>query len=229
VNVNVLTAEDGRLNPVGGSTRLDEAHRSLDRFLHHLAELTGRLDLSLAGDRDGFDGQQLAADLGPRQSGHHTDQILELGFAVTEPRHAEELLDVLDRDLDRLLLRQDQVLDTLACERRQFPLQVAHTGLPRITADGHLQCVVVDGELLCRQRVLLQDLRDQVTARDLDLLVLRVAGDPDDLHTVHEGRRDVQRIRRRHEHHVRQVIVDLEVMIVERRVLLRIEHFQESR
>jgi len=39
-------------------------------------------------------------------------------------------------------------------------------------------------------------------ARDLDLLVLGVAGDPDDLHAVHQRSRNIQRIRGRDEHHV---------------------------
>ena len=68
-----------------------------------------------------------------------------------------------------------------------------------------------------------------MTPRDLDLLVLGVAGDADHLHPVQQGRRDVQRVGRGHEHHVRQVVVDLEVVVVERRVLLRIEHLQQGR
>src|SRR5438876_3034486 len=48
-------------------------------------------------------------------------------------------------------------------------------------------------------------------ARDLDLLVLGVTGDADDLHAVHQGRRNVERVRRRDEHHVGEIVVDLEV------------------
>ena len=71
--------------------------------------------------------------------------------------------------------------------------------------------------------------RDQVLARDLDLLVLGVAGDPDDLHAVHQRRRDVERIRRGDEHHARQVVVDLQIVVVERVVLLGIEHLEQGR
>ena len=66
-------------------------------------------------------------------------------------------------------------------------------------------------------------------SRDLRLLVLRVAGDADDLHAVHEGRRDVQRVGRRHEHDVGEIIVDLEIVVVEARVLLGVEHFEQRR
>src|SRR6516164_4566568 len=47
--------------------------------------------------------------------------------------------------------------------------------------------------------------RDQMLARDLDLLVLGVACDTDDLHAVHQRARNIERIRGRDEHHVRQV------------------------
>ena len=71
--------------------------------------------------------------------------------------------------------------------------------------------------------------RDQVLARDLDLLILGVAGDADDLHAVHQGRRDVERIRRRDEHHARQIVVDLEIVVVEGVVLLGVEHLEQRR
>ena len=71
--------------------------------------------------------------------------------------------------------------------------------------------------------------RDQVLARDLDLLVLGVAGDPDDLHAVHQRRRNVERIRRGDEHHVGEIVVDLEIVVVEGGVLLGVEHLEQGR
>ena len=43
------------------------------------------------------------------------------------------------------------------------------------------------------------------------------------------GRRNVQRVRGRDPHHFGQIEIDLEVVIVERVVLLRIEHFEQRR
>jgi hypothetical protein len=45
----------------------------------------------LPGD-SGFDGQQFAAHLRPRQAGHLTDLVLLLGQAVAEFTHAQEVL-----------------------------------------------------------------------------------------------------------------------------------------
>jgi hypothetical protein len=61
----------------------------------------------------------------------------------------------------------------------------------------------------------------------LSLLVFGVAGQADDLHPVQQRRRDVHRVGRGHEHHVRQVEVDLDVVVAEGVVLLRVQHFQQ--
>ena len=65
--------------------------------------------------------------------------------------------------------------------------------------------------------------------RDVDLLVLGVAREADHFHAVEQRRRDVQRVRRGDEHHVRQVEVDLDVVVAEGVVLLRVEHFEQRR
>ncbi len=66
-------------------------------------------------------------------------------------------------------------------------------------------------------------------ARDLDLLVLGVTRDADDLHAIHQGRRDIEGIRRRDEHHVGQIVVHLQVVVVEGMVLLGVEHLEQRR
>ena len=84
-------------------------------------------------------------------------------------------------------------------------------------------------ELVGLQAVLLDLLRQQVAARDVALLILGVSGDADDLHAIEERRRDVQAVRRAHEHHLGEIEVHLEIVIVEGAVLLRIEHLEQRR
>ena len=79
------------------------------------------------------------------------------------------------------------------------------------------------------EAVLLHLLRQQVLLRDVHLLVFRVTGQTDDFHAIEQRRRNVQAVRRADEHHLRQVEIDLEVMVVERGVLLRVEHFEQRR
>ena len=77
--------------------------------------------------------------------------------------------------------------------------------------------------------VLLDLLRQQVAARDVALLVLGVAGEADDFHAIEQRRRNVQAIRRAHEHHLGQIEIHLEVVIVEGAVLFGIEHLEQRR
>ena len=185
---------------------------------------------ALARHLTAFDGEQFAADLGPGQAGDDADQILRLDLAVAILRHAEILVErssavtAIDFFFDVI-----SSFTALRIRLRQLALEIAHAGLARVAADERQQRLVVDRPLL-RLEAVLGDLgRDQVLARDLDLLVLGVAGDADDLHAVHQRRRDVERVRRGDEHHVREVVVDLEVVVVERRVLLRVEHLEQRR
>ena len=72
-------------------------------------------------------------------------------------------------------------------------------------------------------------LRDEVAPGDLDLLVLGVALEPDDLHAVEQRLRHVERVRRGDEHHVGQVVIELEIMVLEPAVLLRVENLEQRR
>ena len=67
---------------------------------------------------------------------------------------------------------------------------------------------------------------EQVLLRDFALFVFRVAGERNGLHPVQKGARHVVGIRGRQEHDIREVVLDLHVVIGERRVLFGIQHFQ---
>ena len=51
----------------------------------------------------------------------------------------------------------------------------------------------------------------------------------DDLHAVQQRLGHPQRVGRGHEHHVGQVVVDLQIMVVELGILLRVQHLQQGR
>ena len=82
----------------------------------------------------------------------------------------------------------------------------------------------------CSRPFSLDLLRHQVAARDLELLVLGVAGEPDHLHAIEERRLDrLEQVGGGDEHHLREVVGDAEVVIAERDVLLRVEHLEQRR
>ena len=226
MHVDVLLVETGGLNTESDRAHAHVGSRGRDRFFHHIAQVPGDDHLALARHHGSFDGEQLAADVGPSQAGHDADLVLVFHLAITELRNAEVVGDSLCLDGDRLRLRQDQFLHCLADQRREFALQVTHARLPRVATDDQQERLVIDRPFLGIETVLGRRVRNQVLARNLDLLVLGVAGDADDLHPIHQRRRNVECIRRRDEHHVGEVVVHLQIMVVEGVVLLGVEHFQ---
>ena len=69
-----------------------------------------------------------------------------------------------------------------------------------------------------------------MTHGDLDLLLQDVAADLDQLHAVEQGLRDrVQVVGRGDEEDLTQVVIDVEIVVVEGGVLLRVEHLEEGR
>ena len=85
-------------------------------------------------------------------------------------------------------------------------------------------------DVLHLEPVLLGFLGYEVLLGDLQLLLCDVARDFDELHTVTQGGGDSgDIIRRSDEEDLREVVVDIEIVIVEGGILLGVEDFQESR
>ena len=128
------------------------------------------------------------------------------------------------------LVALDDLARDLAADRRDLALEPADAGLARVAAHDLADRVVGDLEPAGREPVLLELLRDEVLLRDVQLLVLGVAREVDDLHAVLQRRRDgVEQVRRRDEHDVGQVERRLEVVVLERVVLLGVEDLEQRR
>ncbi len=116
----------------------------------------------------------------------------------------------------------------LARDARDPPLELAYARLtsPSPHDRGHRSVLPRHGGRIDAVRT--QLLRDEKPSRDGVLLVIEVARQANDLHPIAQRVGDVrQRVGGRHEEHRRQVVIDLEVVIVERAVLLGIEHFEQ--
>src|SRR4051794_9562521 len=114
MDVDVLVREDRGLDPERRRTRFDEAHRRLDRLLHHFAELAGGLDLALAGNGDRLNRQELAADFGPGETRDRANLVLFLAHSVAEFADAEERLEVVFPKHYALVLALENVAERLA-------------------------------------------------------------------------------------------------------------------
>ena len=132
-------------------------------------------------------------------------------------------------ELDLLGLALEDLAQRLARDLGDLALERAHARLAGIMADQGAQAVLGEGQLALLEAVRLDLLRDQVAGRDLDLLVLGIAFEPDDLHAVEQRLRHVHRVRGGDEHDVRKIVVDLQIMVLELRILLRVEHLEQGR
>ena len=226
--MDVDLLENRGLHPDLGTDRADIARRRLDGLLHHLAQLAGRLHPPLAGQFQRLDRQKVAADGCPGEARDHADLVLLLGQAIAELLHAEEVLKVLRRDLDPFGILADDLRQRLARDLRNLALKVPHPGLAGIGAHHFLKRLIGQLELGLLQTVVLHLLRDQVLPRDLALFVLGVPGQRNDLHPVQKRAGHVVGVRGGQEHHVRQVVFDLKVMVHEGRVLLRVQHLKHG-
>ena len=107
-------------------------------------------------------------------------------------------------------------------------LQIAHASLESVFANDLLQRRLAELDLARLQAVRLELARDQELAGDGQLLFLDVTGEFDHLEPVAQrGRHRVEDVGRRDEHHLAQVVRDLEIVVAERVVLLRIQYFQQ--
>ena len=78
--------------------------------------------------------------------------------------------------------------------------------------------------------MVLQLLRDQMSFSDLFLLFLQITGHLDQLHSVQERPGDrLQTVSRCNEQHLTQIVIDIQIVVMERAVLFRIQHFEQSR
>ena len=72
-------------------------------------------------------------------------------------------------------------------------------------------------------------LRHDMTLRNLYLFIFRVAGKRNDFHSIAQRIRDVVKIIcRRYEHHRRQIVIQVEIMVHEFRILLGIQNLQHG-
>ena len=107
-------------------------------------------------------------------------------------------------------------------------LEIAYARFACVVGDDRVDRVVRELALLSRETVRFELTLDQIALRDLRFLGFRIAGQLDHFHPVAQRRRNrVEHIGRCDEQHLRQIERHAEIVVAERRVLLRIEHFEE--
>ena len=99
----------------------------------------------------------------------------------------------------------------------------------RVAVNDPAQSLLVDAQAIAFQSGSAYLPRQQVIAGDLDFLLSEIAGELDDLHPIEQwsGNR-VELVRRAHEENLREVDVQVEIVVSKTAVLFRVEHLQQS-
>ena len=211
----------------------DVAERGLGALLHDLAERTGELEFALAGHGDHLHRQDRAAAAGPRHAGGAADLRFAVRFVGQEFARAQKVADHRGGHGDparrRKFADHDPVRE-FSAHLSDGAFELAHARLAGVAADDLVDRRDAERDPLFAQPALVELARDQVAAGDLALFERGVARQFDDLHAVAQrSGNGVEHVRRSQEKHPAQVVVDFQIMVLERVVLLRIEHFEQCR
>ena len=109
-------------------------------------------------------------------------------------------------------------------------VQLAHTTFTGVPVDDPLEHLIRQGDRMALHPVLLKLFGQQVALGDLNLFLERVTVHFDDLHPVQQCRLDGRKVvGRSDEQYPGEVVTRFEEVVVERIVLLGVEHFQHGR
>jgi hypothetical protein len=111
-----------------------------------------------------------------------------------------------------------------------FAFEVPQAGFLRIQIDHGPQAFIGELNLRFCQTVFRDLFGNQVPSGDLEFLFFGVTGELDDLHAISERGLDrIEHVRSGNEHHVGKIERHSQIVVAERMVLFRIEHFEQRR
>ncbi len=151
-------------------------------------------------------------------------------LSKTNLRMTEIILQVLRIELHglRRAVAGDNFPRGLAGERGDLAFQLAHAGFARVVANELAQRGVGKFHVAAREAMFLQLARDEITFGNLEFFRFGVARQFDDFQPVAQGGMNrLEPVCGGDEQHARQVERQIEIMVGERVVLRRVEHFEQ--
>ena len=228
--MHVARVMEARWNPQGLRLGSDDSISSLNRLLHYVTQRTGFHHATLTTGRRHLNRQQLAAHRRPRQARDLADLVFLLGGAEIEFPHAENVRQRFRADgLPRFPLSQSKSLDHLAAHFGNLALQCPDPRFAGVVADDVQAGPFRQVDLIGLEPVELGLLGYQILLGDVEILILGVARDANHLHPIQQWPGDIHRVGGADKHHVRKIVVDLKIMVIERMILFGVEHFQHRR
>src|SRR6185369_17018948 len=131
-------------------------------------ETAGDEQLALARHHLHLGAEQLAAQVGPRETRRHADALLDLGLPETEAVRAEVVGEALRRDADaRLAVALHDLHGDLPTHCRYLTLEAPDTRFLGVVADDAHHRGVGEHDVVRLEAVGLALLRDQVLLGDV--------------------------------------------------------------
>ena len=220
MDVNVLLAEEVRIDSIFFRIRSHPRQSSCHGLLHHFAQMSGRRELLSAAHPARFDEHDVAAHWRPHQAHCHAGLLhalvdfsfrAELGYAKEFPHDFGS-----HNHFFRVAFRKTPCL--FARDGSNLAFQVAHTGFSRKAMNNFLQAFLGEFNLFAKFYAVFSGLlRDQVFVRNVDLLFASVARQFDDLHAIAQRLRNwIHPVCGGNKNHLRQIERHVQVMITER-------------
>ena len=229
VDVQVAFLELFRVDAVLGGVHAHPRNGQLSALLHHVAQRTGDGDLAAAVVHHlHLDGQGLAAHAGPCQTvgdAHRVGAVEEVGL---DKAGAKQLFQHGAGNGDAFHLACGDLAGALAQHAGDGAFQIAHTGLAGVAVDDAVQRALAQRDL-AGQAAGLELLGQQVLAGNVVFFHAGVAGQLDHVHAVTQGAGDAAKVvGGGDKEHMAQIERDIDEMIVEGAVLLRVQRFQQG-
>ncbi len=179
VDVDVLLAEEVRIDAVAVGVGANPGERRAHGFLHHLAEVPGHGELFSSAHVAGFDEHDIAARGSPDQSDRRSRTLHSLFhfFLDVHPREAQNFPDHFCGYHQRVGFSFRQTPGLFADQRGDLAFQAPHSRFPRVTVNYFVQRFVGEFQVLAQLDSMLRSLaRNQIPLGDVNFLFLGVAG-----------------------------------------------------
>ena len=223
------SANQLRRAPSCVGVRAHPRERRLRRLLHHVAELAGDRQLALARVGGRLDEEDVAADGRPGEPGRDArvgGALARVGreAARPEPRRAAcsasiATVSALPSATSRAALRQRSAISR---SRLRTPASRVYSRITTRSASSPISSC--SSSRPCASSCF----GTRYSLRDLELLLLGVARELDHVHAVEQRAGDrVEQVGGADEEHLREVERQVEVVVAEVRVLLRVEHLEQ--
>ena len=219
VDMHIVSVENVSVNVPHIGMCFDILHRNHRRFLHHIAQIAGKCQFvarfSGRGERR-FYKQNLTTHSSPCQACHHTGIVVALIFVGYKFLWSQEIFHHIGSNRFRVRQLRHLFASDFAKYFTNFLFQIAHTAFTSVVFDNFCQSGFCNRNFFRFQPIFLQLLGQEMTRRNFHLFFLRVAVDFNNLHSIEQRLRNgLQRIGSGDEEHFRQIVVNVDIIVVE--------------